>query len=332
MRRLAVRGALIASALIVFGACTSAATTAPTPAPTAAPATAAPATPAPATVAPATAAPATAAPASAAPAPIASVPAAELAIPGKFIVCSDIPYPPQEFFDAQGNPTGSDIDIGAEIAKRLGLSYEVQNSVFDTIIAAVLGGKCDVVISAQNITADRQKQVTMIPFFNAGQAFVVAKGNPKGINTLDDLCGKTIAAETGTTEVDYLNGTGEYKGQGLSAACVKKGKAAITVKEYVKDSDALLALVAGQVDSYFGDAPVTGYYVVQKPDQLELSPITPVNKALEGISVAPTKKDLSAAVKAALLSMIADGTYGQILKKYGVESGAVTAALVNAGK
>ena len=58
----------------------------------------------------------------------------------------------------------------------------------------------------------------MITYFQAGQSFLVAKGNPKNIKTQQDLCGKAIAAETGTTEVDYLNGTGDYEGQGLSSS------------------------------------------------------------------------------------------------------------------
>ena len=82
-------------------------------------------------------------------------------------------------------PQGLDIDIGTEIANRLGLKVQFVNSVFDTIIAAVTSGKCDIIISAQNITADRQKQVSMIPYFKAGQSFVAAKGNPKNINTAD---------------------------------------------------------------------------------------------------------------------------------------------------
>ena len=53
----------------------------------------------------------------------------------------------------------------------------------------------------------------MIPYFQAGQAFVVAKGNPDDIKTTDDLCGKAVGGENGTTEVDYLNGTGDYKAQ-----------------------------------------------------------------------------------------------------------------------
>jgi len=264
--------------------------------------------------------------------PVATIPPDQLSKPGVLTVCSDIPYPPQEFFDASGNPTGSDIEIGAEIAKRLGLSSEVENAVFDTIIAAVLGGKCDVVISAQNITPDRQNLVTMIPYFQVGQVFLVAKGNPKNIKVVDDLCGKAIAAESGTTELDYLNGVGDYVGQGLSAACVTQGRPAITVTAYPQDSDALLALQAGQIDAFFADSPVAGYYAAQHPAQFELSPIPFLRAALEGMSVAPSKPAVSAALKAALLSMIADGTYGQILAKYGLSSGAVPADTVNRGK
>jgi len=260
------------------------------------------------------------------PSPIATVPQGQLIFAGKLVICSDIPYPPQEFFDEQGNPTGSDIDIGTEIAKRLNLQAQIENAVFDTIIAAVTGGKCDIIISAQNITPDRLKQVDMIPFFQAGQSFVVAKGNPKAINATDDLCGKNIAAESGTTEADYINGTGDFKNDGLSKACTDKGKAKIELKLFQKDSDALLALSAGQVDAYFADSPVAGYYTVKQPDQFELSGVPPLQTAKEGISVPKDKTGLRDAVKAALLSMINDGTYMTILKKYGVESGAIQAS------
>ncbi|HEY6056430.1 MAG TPA: ABC transporter substrate-binding protein [Candidatus Limnocylindrales bacterium] len=258
---------------------------------------------------------------------IATVPDGQLITPGRLTICSDIPYPPQEFFDAQGNPTGSDIDLGSEIAARLGLAVAINNTVFDTIIAALQGNKCDIIISAQNITSDRVKQVDMIPFFQAGQSFVVAKGNPLGIKATSDLCGKTIGAETGTTEVNYLQGSGDYNGQGLTQECTKAGKSEIIVKEFEKDSDALLALQAGQVGAYFADSPVAGYYTVQHADQFELTPIAPLAPALEGISVQndAAHKDLRDAVQKALVSMINDGTYLTILSKYGVETGAVSA-------
>jgi len=256
--------------------------------------------------------------------PVATVPDDQLVTKGVLTICSDIPYPPQEFFDEAGNPTGSDIDVASEIAKRLGLEPRVENSVFDTIIAALTGGKCDIIASAQNITDDRLGQVNMIPFFKAGQSFVVAKGNPAGIKTELDLCGKKVAAESGTTEADYVKGTGDYAGAGLDKKCTDGGKAAVDLQEFQKDSDALLALSAAQVDAYFADSPVAGYYTVQQPDQFELSGVT-VEIADEGISVTKDHKELGDAVAAALLSMVNDGTYVQILTKYGLQDGAVTA-------
>jgi polar amino acid transport system substrate-binding protein len=261
------------------------------------------------------------------------VPAGGLIFPGKLVVCSDIPYPPLEFFDDAGNPTGSDIEIATGIANKLGLTVQIENSVFDTIIAAVTGGKCDIIVSDQNITPDRLKQVDMIPYFKAGQSFVVAKGNPKAINTTLDLCGKSVAAETGTTEVDYVNGTGDYKGKGLSKACTDAGKPAIDMKQFQKDTDALTALLGGQVDTYFADTPPAAYYTIQHPDQFDLSGIPPLAPAVVGISVPKgadgTHTGLYTAVKAALLSMVADGSYQAILTKYHVQDGALTPADIN---
>jgi polar amino acid transport system substrate-binding protein len=258
-------------------------------------------------------------------APVATVPSDQLDFAGKLVVCIDIPYPPQEFFDAQGNPTGSDVDIAAEIAHRLGLEFEVENSVFDTIIAAVTSGKCDIIVSAQNLTADRLTQVNMIPYFKAGQAFVVAKGNPDGITQPTDLCGKSVAAETGTTEADYVQGTGDYTGAGLDKQCTDAGLQAVDLQQFDKDTDALLALTSGQVSAYFADSPTAGYYTVQQPDQFELSGVT-VEIANEGISVPKDRPGLSDAVVTALTSMISDGAYADILKKYGLEDGAVDPA------
>jgi polar amino acid transport system substrate-binding protein len=263
--------------------------------------------------------------------PVATVPTDQLKFPGKLVACIDIPYPPQESFDDQGNPQGSDVDIAAAIASRLGLTLNVQNSVFSTIIAALTGGKCDIVISAQNINPDRLKVVDMIPYFKAGQSFVAAKGNPKNIKSKDDLCGKVVAVQEATTELDFLQGTGDYKGAGLSDGCTKAGKPAINIKTFAKDNDALLALQSGTADVYFADSPVAGFYVKEHPDQFELTGVT-LEVAIEGISVDKGHTGIRDAVKTALLSMINDGKYAEILKKWGVEDSGLTADQVNSGK
>ncbi len=305
---------VLAAAAIVVGACTgSAATASPTAAPTTTSASAQSAAP---TIAPSVAATTKI---------VGSIPDDQLVVAGHLTICSDMPYPPQEFFDANGNPTGSDIEIGTEIANRLGLKVAVQNTVFDTIIAALTGNKCDIIISAQDINAGRLAEVDMVPYFNSGQAFVVAKGNPSAIKATTDLCGKSVGVENGTTEADHLNGTGDYKpADGLNAQCLAAGKAKIDVQPFSKDSDALLALQAAKVAVYFTDAPVAGYYTVQQPDQFELAPGLLLSAVKQGISVSKDKTAVSSAVKTALQSMIDDGTYVKILTKYGLQANAVT--------
>ena len=266
-----------------------------------------------------------------APTPVAVVDPSLLGQKGKLLICSDLPYPPFEFFDASGNPTGSDIDLGTEIANRLGLQVQIVNSVFDTIIAAVTSGKCDIIMSDTNITTDRQKQISQILYFTAGQSMVALKGNPQNINVPTDLCGLSVAAESGTTESDYLQGAGDFKGKGLTADCAKAGKKPPTVVVTQKDTDALQQLQAGKVAVYFADSPVAGYYVAQHADQFQL-----VGEVIEpapvGIGVPCGQADctnasltpLGQAVQTALKSMMADGTYKTILDKYGLTSGAVT--------
>jgi polar amino acid transport system substrate-binding protein len=255
--------------------------------------------------------------------PVAIVPPDQLLFAGRLLICSDLPYPPQEFFDDRGVPIGSDIEIGAEIGRRMQLQPTVVNSIFDTILDAVTGGKCDIVISAQNITAEREVLVDMIPYFKAGQTFVVAFGNPKGIHTELDLCGKRIVAQSGTVEVQFTLGTGEYAESSLSKMCKAAGKPSIDLLEVGKDDEAVEALVSGKVDAYFCDSPAAGYHVVQNLEALELAGLT-LEVAVQGISVPKDKPDLHRAVAAALDSMMADGTYRAILAKYGIADGSVT--------
>lgn len=305
---------VLAAAAIVVGACSAAATPVPTPAPTPVP-----------TIAPATATPSPTGTPAPTTAPLPTVAASDLITPGTLTVCSDTSYPPQENLDANHKPLGSDIDLINEIGKRLGLTVVIKPTNFNSIIPALTGGTCDIIVSAQTITADRQQQVDMIPYFAAGQSFVVLAGNPDGIKTIDDLCGKAVAAEDGTVEAMHINGTGDYKpADGLSQQCVAKGLKPITLKTFTADTQALLALQAGTVAAHFTDEPVAGYEVVNGQGKFELVAGISLERGPEGISVGKNHTGLRDAIRAALDSMLADGTYLQILTKWGVQSGAVT--------
>ena len=309
---------LLAVAAIAVGACGNATVT---PTPTAIP------TPTPTPVV--TAPPPTPAPTptpTPAPTPhsFESMPADQLVVPGHLTVCSDLPHPPAGFFDAAGDPTGSDIEIGAEIAKRLGLKVAVQNTLANGMVAALAGHKCDVTISGQRITATLLKAIDMIPYFQTGEGFVVAKGNPSGIKTVYDLCNKSIGVIKGSVEDDHLNGRGIYtRAHGLIARCQAARLTALVDKPFTKDSDALAALAANKIAAYFVDLPAAGYAAIKQPDQFEFVSGLTLNPATEGIGLSRNAGEAYAAIRNALQSMIDDGTYLQILKKYGLEACAI---------
>ena len=228
---------------------------------------------------------------------------------GTLVFCSDISYPPEEFYEGS-KPVGSDIDIGTEIAKRMGVKAEFDNTGFDGIIPALLGKKCDAIISGMNDTPERQKQVAFVDYIEVGQSFMVKKGNPEGINGIADLAGKSASVEVGTTNKDYLDQQS------------KKLAKPIDVVTFPKDTDAANALKTGKVDAYFGDAPVVAYYIEKDPASFSFGG-TPINPIPVGIAIRKTDTELQSAVKAAVDAMYADGAMGKILAKWQLTSTAM---------
>jgi polar amino acid transport system substrate-binding protein len=239
-----------------------------------------------------------------------SVPApSKLVTAGTLTVGSDASYPPQEYIDAGGNPVGMDIDVAAEIASRMGLQLKVVNFKFDDIIPALQAGQFDIVISAMTITDERKKVVDFVPYFEAGQAVLVKKGNPKGIKTLEDLSGKTAVAQQGTTEEQTL--------KDLNDKLTTAGKPKVNVLTYPTDTDAVDQLRVGRADATLHDSPVAAYYAKLNTD-FEVA-IPNFDSAPEGIAVAQTNKPMSDAVNAAVNAMKSDGTLDAIKAKWGVK-------------
>jgi polar amino acid transport system substrate-binding protein len=147
---------------------------------------------------------------------------------------------------------GSDVDIAKDIAKRFGVTAEIDNTGFDGIIPALNAKKCDLIISGMNDTPARQAQVDFVDYLKVGQGLLVPAGNPKGIKTLEDLSGKTVAVQLGTTNKDALDAANVK----LEAA----GKPKMEIQTFQQDTDAFQQLKIGRVDAYSTDSPVVAYY------------------------------------------------------------------------
>jgi polar amino acid transport system substrate-binding protein len=230
---------------------------------------------------------------------------------GKILYCSDITYPPEEFYQGT-KPVGSDIDFGTQVAKQMGVSAVFKNTTFDSIIAALKAKKCDAIISGMNDTSDRRKQVDFVDYLKVGQSIMVKKGNPEHISTLASLSGKKVSVESGTTNRDFL--------AAQSTKLTKAGKKAIGIVTFPKDTDAAAALKAGRVDAYFGDSPVVVHYAAT--DNSFAVGGSPVNPILIGIAI--RKGDpLKAATQKAINALYANGTIKKIVARWGM-SHAVT--------
>ena len=123
---------------------------------------------------------------------------------GKLHVGTELAFPPMESLDELKKPTGADIDMARALGKALGVEVEFINMPFDKLIGAVQSGQVDVVISAMTVTPERSAQLDFIPYMEMGSGILVTLGNPKRIRGPKDLCGRTVAVQEGTSQVEAL--------------------------------------------------------------------------------------------------------------------------------
>lgn len=215
---------------------------------------------------------------------------------GTLQVGSDIPYPPFEF-GREPDYKGFDVDIVNEIGKRLELDVKFIKTPFDPIFRNLAQGRFDMVASAATITPEREGTVAFsVPYFNADQSLMVKKGSD--VKTVEDLKGKIIGAQLGTTGAMYA----------------KEKTDAKTVRTYDLIDDAFKALEAEQVQAVINDFPVSKYAEQSKPN-LEVVQTIPTGEEY-GLAFAKKSTELRQAVKGALDDMKDDGKYTEIYKKW----------------
>ena len=243
---------------------------------------------------------------------------ADLHEPGRLTICSSFPRVRFAEMDAAGEPFGADIEIGVELATRLGLEPEVREIPFESLIDAVVGGECDVSVSGQFITQGRLEVIDMIAYREGTPHVIVRAGNPLGIAELVDLCGRSMAVVSGTVHVEIVLGVGDYAGRGIDDQCRAAGRPTVELLEYPDQAEAEGALARGDADAYSGN----DFVVVDRPQDFALS--AELLPTRNGIGLRQDAPSLSAAIRASLGAMIADGSYLAILEKYDVAHAAVS--------
>lgn len=239
---------------------------------------------------------------------------------GTLVVAADASYAPNEFIGDDGKTVeGADVDLAQAIGKALGLKVDVKNAGFDSIIPGLAAKKYDLGMSSFTDTKEREQTVDFVTYFNAGTSFYTKAQGGTEVNGLDDLCGKTVAVEKGTTQAD--DSTAQSK------KCKSAGKGEVKVSTFPDQNGANLAIQSGRAQVGMADSPVADYQVKKSNGQFKTVG-TPYGEAPYGIAI-PKDSGLAQPVLDAVKQLISDGQYKQILEKWGIQDGAITDPVIN---
>ena len=243
---------------------------------------------------------------------------------GSIKVASNVEYPPFEYYDTDNTTIiGLDKDIADALTAKLGVTLEFNNMGFDAIIPALEAKRFDMAMSAMTDNEERRAKVDFVDYFSSGAGFLVPGGNPDGITGLADICGLTVAVDKGTTNVEDA--------EAQSQKCVDGGEEAVKVEIYPGTSKIVLALQTGRADLAMIDTSSAAYTAEQSNGKFEV-PGAPYDPRHYGIVLPKGSDELAEALQAALEEMLADGSYAEILKKWGQEAGAIDEITINDGE
>lgn len=220
----------------------------------------------------------------------------------KLIVATNLGYKPFEYKEG-GEIVGFDIDLIAEIAKRVGFDYELKNMDFDNLGVELSNGNADIAIAAIEITDERKTQFDFSkPYFKNDYLFLKSATNQK-INEPKDLKDKLVGVEQGTVQHEIL-------------PSLAKGA---NIQPFASNYEGFMSLRAGLVDAFFVDYVVAKEYIALNPNAV--TEFFKLENPSEGMAIAFTKgkySDLISKVNAAISEIVSDGTYEKLLKKYGL--------------
>jgi polar amino acid transport system substrate-binding protein len=240
---------------------------------------------------------------------------------GEVTVAMDATYPPNEFIAKDGHTIiGMDADLGKAITQVMGLTFKPSNVTFDAIIPALQANKYDMGISSFTDTKDREKVVDFVTYEQYGTLFFTNSDGPT-ITSLDQLCGHTATAESGTTQADDI--------ASQDTKCKAEGKSGVT-GVILKDQNAVnLALSSRRADVAMADSPVVRYLVDTSDGGFKTAG-NPYGSAPYGIAI-PKGTGMTQPVLAAIKAIQADGTYDKILDYWGLSSGHLANPGINQG-
>jgi polar amino acid transport system substrate-binding protein len=226
----------------------------------------------------------------------------------KIVVGAYPANPPWEYKTEAGAFEGFEVDVAAEVAKRLGLEVEFQDMGFQALFAATASGRIDFAISSISITNDRlQNQSFTQPYYDSDGTVIGREDS--AVASLEDLNGKVIGVVAGTTGEAWANENKDALG-------------IAEVKSYNAQQDLLLEVQNGRIEGGAGEIAGFQYAMTQMPG-LKILVRIPTGERFA--MMAAKDHALVAQANDAITAMKEDGTLAAIHKKwFGVDPDAGT--------
>lgn len=223
----------------------------------------------------------------------------------KLTLATSADFPPYEYVADDGSFEGIDIEVANELAKKLGLDFEVVNMDFNSVVTSVSTGKYDMGMAGLTVTPERLKSVDFTDSYATGiQAVIVKEDSP--ITSVDDLYAEgaqyKVGAQITTTGAIFFGDD------------IADGKTTCTLQEFKTGADAVLALSSGKIDCIIIDKePAKNFIKVN--EGLKLLDTDYVSEDYS-ICVKKGNTELLDKLNTALKELQEDGTIDAIIEKY----------------
>ena len=214
---------------------------------------------------------------------------------GKIVMVTNAEFPPYEYHE-NDTIVGIDADIARAVAEQMGMELEIQDMAFDSLIPAIQSGKADFAAAGMTVNEDRLKNVDFTDTYaQAAQVIIVTKDSP--IASPDDLTGKKIGVQTGTTGDIYADDVENAE-----------------VQRFNKGMEAVMALNQGKIDAVIIDREPAKVFVKENEGLKILDEAFTVEEY--AIAVKKGNSELLDKINTALESLKDNGTLDEIVAKY----------------
>ena len=215
---------------------------------------------------------------------------------GVLVMATNAEFPPYEFHDG-GEIVGIDVEIAAAIAAEMGMDFEVEDIAFDSIIPEVQSGKADFGAAGMTVTEDRKQSVDFSDSYATATQVIIIKEDNADIVSPDDLEGKTIGVQLGTTGDIYASDIADA-----------------TIEQYNKGFEAVQALTQNKIDAVIIDGEPAKVFVAENEGLKILDEAFTTEEY--AICVKKGNTELLEGINAAIASLKESGELQKIVDKY----------------